>query len=105
MEYGKHKIEHVLWLLTRFGSSAVALLSFLFYELWQAVPRHTKLQAAVPALFYFLFWQQCLLFSLVAGVALFASFMPAVGCALFGADVAACPRRCGGQSMNVQHLR
>ena len=46
--------------------SLFSLLSFLFYELGQAVTRHTKLQAAVPALFCFLFWQQCLLFSLVA---------------------------------------
>ena len=89
-----------------FPAAVPSLFSlFSFMSFGKRSPRHTKLQAAVPALFYFLFWQQCLLFSLVAGVALFASFMPAVGCALFGADVAACPSRCGGQGMNVQHLR
>ena len=54
---------------TRFPAavpSLFSLLSSLFYELGQAVTRRTKLQAAVPAIFYFLFWQQCLLFSLVA---------------------------------------
>ena len=61
----------MLWLLTRFGSSAVALLSFLFSFMSygkQAVTRHSELQAAVPTLFSFIYWQQRLaLFYFVAG--------------------------------------
>ena len=63
-----------------------------------------ELQAAVPALLSFIFWQQCLALFCSGGGRL-RVFMPAVGCALFtpSADVAACVGLSGRRRLNVLH--